>query len=107
MLRSPRTLSPVATHLADQGYRGILVEVVAPWAQFVLEIVNRAVDAVGFQLQPKRWIVERSIAWLNRSRRLRKEYEHYPESSETMVDIASIRLMLRRLTSRANKPVIP
>lgn len=91
---------------ADQGYRGSLVEIVATWATFVLDIVSRATDAVGFQVQPKRWIVERSIAWFNRSRRLSKEYEYYPESSETMIYIASIRLMLRRLTARRKRAII-
>jgi putative transposase len=91
---------------ADQGYRGWLVDLVTSWTRFVLDIVMRDPDAVGFQVQPKRWIVERSIAWFNRSRRLSKEYEYYPESSEAMIYIASIRLMLRRVTVRRKQQVI-
>jgi putative transposase len=91
---------------ADQGYRGWLVDLITSWATFVLEIVTRPTDAIGFQVQPKRWIVERSIAWLNRCRRLSKEYEYYPESSEAMLYIASIRLMLRRVTVRRKQSAI-
>jgi putative transposase len=91
---------------ADQGYRGWLVDLVTSWARFVLDIVTRDPNAVGFQVQPRRWVVERSIAWFNRSRRLSKEYEYYPESSEAMIYIASIRLMLRRLTVRRKQPII-
>jgi len=46
---------------------------------------------------PKRWIVERTFAWLNNHRRLSKDYERYPKTSETMIQIAMIRVMLRRL----------
>ena len=61
----------------------------------VVEIVKRLGD--GFQVLPKRWIVERTFGWLNRSRRLSKDYEALPLVSENMVYIAMIRLMLKRL----------
>lgn len=51
----------------------------------------------GFQVIPKRWIVERTFGWFNWSRRLSKDYEELPESSETMIYIAMIHLMLKRL----------
>ena len=51
----------------------------------------------GFEVQPKRWIVERTFGWLNHYRRLSKEYEELPASSEAMIRIAMIHLMLNRL----------
>lgn len=87
---------------ADSAYRGELVDYVAQWCRFVLEIVEKPADQQGFRVQPKRWIVERTLGWLNCARRLSKEYEQTVESSEAMVRIASIRIMLRRLFSTAN-----
>jgi putative transposase len=51
----------------------------------------------GFVVLPRRWVVERTFAWLGRNRRLSKDYEKLPASSETVVYVASIHLMLRRL----------
>lgn len=64
---------------------------------FVLEVVLRPKEAKGFHLLPKRWVVERTFAWFNHWRRLSKDYEVLPETSETFVYIGMIRLMLRRL----------
>jgi len=64
----------------------------------VVEISRRL--GSGFQVQPKRWVVERTFAWLNHSRRLSKDYEALPKVSESMLYLAMIRLMLRRLHSR-------
>jgi len=86
---------------ADSAYRGNLVEYVMLWCRFILEIVTKLPNQKGFQVQPKRWIVERTFAWLNMQRRLSKEYERTTKSSESMIKIASIRLMLRRLTENA------
>jgi putative transposase len=63
----------------------------------VLEIVKRPAKAAGFVLLPRRWVVERSFAWLGRYRRLSKDYEALPTSSEAMIRIAMIQLMLHRL----------
>ena len=52
----------------------------------------------GFVVQPKRWIVARTFGWLSRSRRLRKGYEYLPATSEAMIHVTMIRLMLKRLT---------
>ena len=82
---------------ADGSYRGELVEYVQTWCRFVLNIVNRPRDVVGFQVQPKRWIVERTLSWLNPFRRLSKDYENTTESSESMVKIAHIHVLLRRI----------
>jgi putative transposase len=82
---------------ADSSYRGELVEYVQLWCRFVLEIVKRPADQRGFQVQPKRWIVERTLSWLNPFRRLSKDYETTSESSESMVKIAHIHVLLRRV----------
>ncbi len=83
---------------ADQGYKAWLVEWVAQWLPFALDIVRKPADQVGFQVHPKRWIVERTLGWLMNFRRLSKEYERDVVHSESMIYLASIRLMLRRLT---------
>jgi len=65
-----------------------------PWR---LEIVSRPKDAKGFVLLPKRWVVERSFAWCGRSRRLSKDYERRTDSSESMVRMSAIHLLLKRM----------
>jgi putative transposase len=64
---------------------------------FLLEVVRRSAKAVGFAVLPRRWVVERTFGWLGRSRRLSKDYERSPRVSETMIQLAMIRLMLKRL----------
>ncbi len=85
---------------ADGGYAGQLAE----WVRAVrarhklrLEIVKRSDDVAGFAVLPKRWIVERTFAWLYRCRRLSKDYEYLTSTSEAMIQVAMINLMLRRL----------
>ncbi len=65
--------------------------------RWILETIKRLEAAKGFVLLPKRWVVERTWGWLNWSRRLSKDYEALPETSETFIYVAMIRLMLRRL----------
>jgi transposase len=65
---------------------------------WLLEIVHKPKEQLGFEVLPKRWIVERTFAWLNRQRRLSKDYEHLPETSEGFIYAAMIRLMLKKLT---------
>jgi len=62
-----------------------------------VRVVNRPADAEGFVLLPKRWVVERTFAWLGRYRRLSKDYERLTETSEAMVEVSAIHHMLRRL----------
>ena len=81
----------------DGGYRGKVIEWVKERFCYHLEVVLRSDDVKGFIVLPKRWIVERTFAWLGNHRRLSKDYERYPKTSETMIQIAMIRLMLRRL----------
>jgi putative transposase len=85
---------------ADGGYAGKLVDWAKEIGQWVLEIVKRPETAVGFEVLPHRWIVERTFAWLGRFRRLSKDYEVLIETSEAMIRIAMIRLMVRRLGAR-------
>lgn len=87
---------------ADQGYKTWLVDWVATWLSCVLTIVPKPQKQRGFQVLPKRWIVERTLGWLLTYRRLSKDYERDPTHSESMVYLASIRLMLRRLTKAAS-----
>ena len=65
--------------------------------QFVLLPILRGDDRDGFWVLPRRWVVERTFGWLNQYRRLSKDYEVLPSSSEAMIYIAMTRLMLRRL----------
>jgi putative transposase len=65
-----------------------------------LEIVERNAESEGFAVLPHRWIVERTLGWLIRNRRLSKDYERMVQNSETFIEIAMIRLILRRLVRR-------
>jgi len=83
---------------ADGGYRGAdFIQWVKEQFDCILEIVKREENVEGFQLLPRRWVVERTFAWLSRFRRLSKDYERKPTSSAGHVYVASIRLMLRRI----------
>jgi putative transposase len=83
---------------ADGAYAG---EKLAGWLEeqsgWELEIVERDREAKGFEVSPKRWIVERTFSWLIRNRRLSKDYERLVQTSETFIEVAMIRLILRRL----------
>ena len=82
---------------ADGGYTGKLVDWVQSTLNCVFQIVKRP-NVSKFVVLPKRWIVERTFGWLNRYRRLSKDYEQNPASSEAMVHLAMINLMLHRLS---------
>ena len=82
---------------ADQGYSGELEAYLLTTYQIELEIVEQAPEQQGFVVLPRRWVVERTLAWLNRYRRLSKDYEHRVEYSESWVYISSIARMLRKL----------
>lgn len=83
---------------ADGGYAGPVVDWIRERFGWTVEIVNKVVDQVGFVPLPRRWVVERSFAWYGRYRRLAKDYEFWGTSTESLVYIASIHLMLKRLT---------
>ncbi len=82
---------------ADAGYAGKLIEWVWALTGWALEIVKRPRDSHHFQVLPRRWVVERTFAWLSRCRRLSKDYEALSETTEAWIHIAMIHLMLRRL----------
>ena len=85
---------------ADGAYAGALqmwVRGLRKWGKVRLDIVRKAKGHRGFAVVPWRWIVERTFAWLGRYRRLKSDYECLPETTEALVHIAMIRLMVRRL----------
>jgi putative transposase len=84
---------------ADAGYTGTLIQFALRWGGWAVQIVKRSDDTTGFKVLPKRWIVERTFAWIGRCRRTSKDYEELPDSSESMVYIAMIKLMLGRIKS--------
>ena len=82
---------------ADAGYAGKLIEWVWALTDWALEIVKRPRDSHHFQVLPRRWVVERTFAWLSRCRRLSKDYEALSDTTEAWIHIAMVHLMLRRL----------
>ena len=84
---------------ADSAYAGPIFQngVACVMPDLAIEIVKRADYAKGFVVEPKRWIVERSIAWLNRCRRLAKDWENRNHNALAFLHLAAIRLMLRKL----------
>jgi len=93
-------LFPFLTKLfADGGYQGpqFRLAVAKALPRLSVEIVKRSDQASGFEVLPKRWVVERTFAWLNRCRRLAKDFENLNRNGLAFLHLASIRLMLRRL----------
>jgi transposase len=92
-------LFPWLRHLfADSVYNGPnLHDALAKFGNWTIEIVKRTADAAGFQLLPRRWVVEQTLAWLNRNRRLAKDFEASIASAKAWVYVASVQLMIRRL----------
>ena len=82
---------------ADAAYAGRLVEWAWAAGGWVLSVVRRNPDSHRFEVLPRRWVVERTLAWLSRCRRLSKDFEELPETSEAWVHIAMVHLMLKRL----------
>ena len=87
---------------ADGAYSG---KELAKWCEeqggWELEVVERDKEAKGFEVPPKRWIVERTFGWLRRDRRFTKDYERKVQASETFIEVAMIRLILKRLAKGA------
>ena len=82
---------------ADAGYAGRLVAWARATGGWLLTVVRRNPDSHQFEVLPRRWVVERTLAWLGRCRRLSKDYEERTETSEAWVHIAMVHLMLKRL----------
>jgi len=86
------------THVwADGGYAGRLIVFAKKVLAFTVEVVKRTDDLAGFKVLPRRWVVERTFAWISKHRRCVRDYETLPEHHETMVHIAMIMVMSRRL----------
>ncbi len=94
-------LPRVHTIVADGGYAGKLVGWVRQTFGWALAVIKRTDDMVGFEVLPRRWVVERTFAWLGNYRRLRTDYEGRTELSEAFVYVAMIHLMLRRLSRQS------
>lgn len=86
------------TLYADGAYSGQLEDLCAYFYEWDLQIVHKQPDQNGFVVLPKRWIVERTFAWVSKNRRLSKDYEFGPQSSEAMLLWAMIRRMICSLT---------
>ncbi len=88
---------------ADGGYQGPLFrrELAKALPRLSVEIVKRSDTAKGFAVLPRRWVVERTLAWLNRCRRLAKDFENLSRNALAFIRLASIRLMLRKLCNPA------
>jgi transposase len=86
---------------ADGGYQGpkFRQELAKALPQLAVEIVKRSDTAQGFEVLPRRWVVERTFAWLNRCRRLAKDFENLTRNALAFIKLASISLMLRKLSN--------
>ncbi len=92
-----RGLPRVRKLWADAGYGGALVAWIHRQFRWVVDIVKKRKEATGFEVLPHRWIVERTFAWFGHYRRLSKDYEFHPSTSETMIYLAMSHVMLKRL----------
>lgn len=99
--RAAARFGSLALVWADAGYANQVDDALVGWARttagIVLQIVKRSDDVKGFQVLPRRWVVERTFGWLVRHRRLSRDYERLTSNSEAMIKIAMIRLMATRL----------
>ncbi len=97
--RQTRRLFPfLETIFADGANGGQKLRRAMADAAWRIEVVKRSAQAKGFEVIPRRWVVERTIAWINRCRRLAKDYENLNRTATAFIRLASIRLMLRRIT---------
>jgi putative transposase len=92
---------------ADSIYNRLPVLLACFLLGLTLIIVRRIAGTTGFVVIPRRWIVERTLGWFGRWRRLSKDYEELPEVSEAMVTLAAIRMMLQRLAHPNRKRLPP
>ncbi len=101
VLASIRHLYPWLRHVfADGGYAGQkLKTALAKIGDWTLQIVKRSDTNKGFEVLPRRWVVERTFAWLNRNRRLAKDFERTVESATAWLFLASVQLIARRIAS--------
>src|SRR2546427_8587312 len=97
--RRTRRLFPFIERIyGDGGYQGPkAAKAAATTGYWTIEFVERSSTAVGFEVLPKRWIVERTFAWLSRFRRLARDFERYARTVAAFIHLAMIRIMLKRL----------
>ena len=99
LLAASRPLFPFIKRVfADSGYNH---ERVTTATNIVVEIVKRMPDQIGFTVLPRRWVVERFFAWINRNRRLAKDFEASLDSARAFLYAASIMLLMRRIAKAA------
>lgn len=100
LLQQIRHRFPWLSHIfADGGYAGEqFATKVAATGEWTIEIIKRSDTAKGFVVWPRRWVVERTFAWLNRNRRLAKDFEATIESATAWLFLASVQLLTRKVT---------
>ena len=107
LVHDPRTRAVftfIESLLADAGYQGPRVaNAAASTGRWIVEIVKRN-ELHKFIVLPKRWIVERTLAWISRNRRLARDFERYATTVAAFIRLAMIRIMLRRLTTSTTYP---
>ena len=94
--RSRKRYAFVQRAYADEGYAGRLVTWAKDKTHIVLQIVRRNATAKGFEVLPRRWIVERTFAWIMKNRRFARDYEQLTAVAETLITIAACATLVRR-----------
>ena len=102
-----RTIPSMTKLWADGAYAGEFVRRAHDELNIDVDIVKKPADMHAFKLLPHRWVVERTFGWFNRERRLSKDYERLPATTEALVRVSMIRLMTRRLSRHAGEPTGP
>jgi putative transposase len=103
LVRTGKAVAPPLRHLwVDGGYAGDWMEWAAEEEQVRVEVVSRLAGVRGFVVQARRWVVERTFAWLGRNRRLSRDVEHDESTTETFIYLASSHLLLKRLKPMVN-----
>lgn len=103
LVPAAKAVAPTLTHVwVDGGYEGDWAEWAAEEQGVTVEVVRRPAGQRGFVVQAKRWVVERTIAWVSRHHRLMRDVEHDETASETLIYLASCHLLLKRLDPAPN-----
>ncbi len=102
-LPAAKAAAPTLTHVfVDGGYAGDWAEWAREEQHVTVEVVSRPPGARGFVLVARRWVVERTLAWFGRNRRLSRDVERYEDTTETFIYLASCHLLLKRLQPAPN-----
>lgn len=103
LFRLPLMHPEITIVWADSAYAGQLVGWAKKYLNLTVKTVSRPKDAKGFVVLPRRWVVERSIAWVMHARRHARDYERLIQHSESLITWAAITLMTRRITRRTSR----